>query len=348
MELEQINKIANKKIISKRIIGIEILRMFLCFRIILLHYYSGNNRYILKMKSNTFQVSTFFFISFYFLYPIISQINFVKLKLRLERLLIPYIIYPIIVWIINNLMFLITKFNRFNRLLTINELKLNLIIGRGIFGIGVLWFHFNLLIFTLLFFISSFYMKGYFLMIFQILSSISYIIQYSRNNYNFFQQFNYNISLSVGSLIETFPIAIFAFSLASINIFKIFLKNRLKYIYFSCFFLYLILNYNIYSYLEGYSSTGIYNNIIAFFLFNIFFLAPFEILNSKILHIILQLTKYTQGIYCLHFLIQQYIRKKFDENGSFIGCFILYIISYIFSFIGFKIFEKTKLKSLFS
>ena len=230
MELKQINKIAKKKIISKRIIGIEILRMFLCFRIILLHYYSGNNRYILKMKSNRFQVSTFFFISFYFLYPIISQINFVKLKLRLERLLIPYIIYPIIVWIINNLMFLITKFNRFNRLLTINELKLNLIIGRGIFGIGVLWFHFNLLIFTLLFFISSFYMKGYFLMIFQILSSVSYIIQYSRNNYNFFQQFNYNISLSVGSLIETFPIAIFAFSLASINIFKIFLKNRLKYL----------------------------------------------------------------------------------------------------------------------
>ena len=90
---------------SQRNIGLEILRMFLCFRIILLHYYSGKKKFIIKLKKN--QVSTFFFISFYFLFPIISKRNTRTMKLRLERLFLPYIIYPNIVWIINNLMFLV-------------------------------------------------------------------------------------------------------------------------------------------------------------------------------------------------------------------------------------------------
>ena len=85
---------------SKRIIGIEILRMHLCFRIVLIHYYSSNNKYINILTKHRFQVPCFFFISFYFLYPIISRRKISKMKLRLERLIIPYIIYPIVVWII--------------------------------------------------------------------------------------------------------------------------------------------------------------------------------------------------------------------------------------------------------
>ena len=101
---------------------------------------------ILILIRNRTQVSCFFFISFYFLYPIVSTRNTYKMKLRLERLFIPFIVYPILVWIINNLMFFIIKFNRFSRFLTINELILNLLVGKGIFGIGVLWFQFNLIL----------------------------------------------------------------------------------------------------------------------------------------------------------------------------------------------------------
>jgi fucose 4-O-acetylase-like acetyltransferase len=333
---------------QKRILGIEILRMFLCFRIVLLHYYSSDNKYILKLKKNHFQVPCFFFISFYFLYPIISETNFKKFKLRLERLLIPYIIYPIMVWIISNLMFLIFKFNRFNRLLTLRELILNLLVGKGIFGIGVLWFHFNLIILTALFFIFAYFLKADFLLIFQVISSISLIIQYSEINYNFFKQYKINISMPIGNLMETLTIAIFAFSSYSNNTFKLLLKDRKKNIFFSCFFLHLIYKYEIFSTLYGYSSTGIKQNISSFLLFSVFILIPFEKLNSKLIIFIHQITKYTQGIYCLHFLIQYYLKLKFDKNGSFIGVIVLYAISYFFSFIGFKTFYKTKLKFLFS
>lgn len=340
----------NKKNIHKnkiRILGIEILRMFLCFRIVLLHYYSSKNKYILTLKNNRYQVSCFFFISFYFLFPIIKDLNSGKLKMRLDKLLIPYIIYPIIIWIMNNLLFLIFKYNRFNRLLSLNELIINLIVGRGIFGVGILWFHFNLLIFTLLFYISCSFLKNSFLSIFQIIAFLSYIIQYSGKNYRFFNKYKSTISMSVGNLIETLPLAISAFSLSSFDFFQFISNNTKKYTIFSLYFLYLIFKYNIFSYIEGYSAAGIKKVYVSFILFTNFYILHFEKIHSNILIIIRQITKYTQGIYCLHFIIMHYFKIKYDKNGTFIGCISLYILSYFTSFIGFIIFKNSKLKYLF-
>ena len=73
-----------------------------------------------------------------------------------------------------------------------------------------------------------------------------------------------------------------------------------------------------------------------------------NIINSKILSFLRMMTKYTQGIYILHFIFQYYMKLKFDKNGSFIGCIILYIFSYFISSLAFHIFSKTKLKYLFA
>lgn len=338
----------NKNASKKRNLGIQVLRMFLCFRIVLLHYYSSKNIFIKKLKKRRFQVPCFFFISFYFLYPTISQKNKNKFLLRLERLLVPYIIHPIINWIINNLMFLIIKFNRYNGFLKLKDLTTQIIVGRGIYGIAVLWFHFNLLIFTIFFFIFSFILSNHFLNFFQIFALASYTLQYSGINYRFFKQYTENIWMSIGNLIETFPVAIFAFYFSSIQLNKILLNNRKKCLLFSFLFLYLLSKFDIYAKIKGFSSPGIKQIFISLFLFIFFSLIPFEIFNSKVLLLIEQLTKYTQGIYCLHFLFQYYLRLKFEKRGSFFGCILLYIISYLVSFIGFSVFSGTKLKFLFA
>lgn len=348
MELKNSENDDRKSKTVQRNIGIETLRMFLCFRIVLLHYYSSNNVYILKMKENRFQVACFFFISFYFLYPTVSQRNIHKFSIRLERLLIPYLIYPIINWIINNVMFLIFKFNRYNRLLTINDLKKQIIIGRGIYGISALWFHFNLIILTISFFICFSLIKKQNLLFFQIAAIISYNIQYSEINFRFFKQYTENIWMSVGNLIETLPIAIFSFSLASIKFHEILLNNRKKCFFFSFVFLNFLSKYRVFANLRGFSSTGIKQIFISLFLFSFFFQIPFEILNLKILLFIKQITKYTQGIYCLHFIFQYYMRLKIEKNGSFLGCISLYIISYLVSYVGYNIFSKSKLRLLFN
>ena len=184
----------NKNASKKRNLGIQVLRMFLCFRIVLLHYYSSKNIFIKKLKKRRFQVPCFFFISFYFLYPTISQKNKNKFLLRLERLLVPYIIHPIINWVINNLMFLIIKFNRYNGFLKLKDLTTQIIVGRGIYGIAVLWFHFNLLIFTIFFFIFSFILSNHFLNFFQIFALASYTLQYSGINYRKYLDVNWKFN----------------------------------------------------------------------------------------------------------------------------------------------------------
>ena len=71
--------------------GLELLRMLLCFWVVLYHFLKkSDNKLILSFKKKMFHVPSFFFISFYFLFPIINRRKTNKMILRLERLLIPY------------------------------------------------------------------------------------------------------------------------------------------------------------------------------------------------------------------------------------------------------------------
>ena len=87
--------------------GIELLRMILCFWIVIIHCCIINSYFFKKIILAGFHVPTFIIISFYFYYRNLSTRNIIKIKLRFERLLIPYIIWPIILLIMNNLLLLI-------------------------------------------------------------------------------------------------------------------------------------------------------------------------------------------------------------------------------------------------
>ena len=152
------------------------------------------------------------------------------------------------------------------------------------------------------------------MLIFQISTLFSYTYENYEINFRFFILYTETFSLTIGNLLETFPISIFAFSIAYIKMYRIMLKNRVKWILFSMSFLYLIRNYNIFQRIRGFSSPGIEKIFISFFLFATFSQISLETLNSKILLLIKQITNYTKGIYCLHFLLQYYLKLKFDKK----------------------------------
>lgn len=79
-----------------------------------------------------------------------------------------------------------------------------------------------------------------------------------------------------------------------------------------------------------------------------FYLLPLENLDSFYQKITKQITSYTYGIYCLHTRINRFFRIKFRFSGTLKSSFIIYLISYFFSFIGVKLFRKTRLKYLFT
>ena len=148
----------NRRSIINYNLGIQLLKMFLCFWVVITHtYIKISNKLLYKLVRRKFHVPTFFLISFFFCSKNILERNIQKAKLRFKRLLIPYILLPLIIWIVNNLLFIFYKFNRFGKILSIKELISQYIIGR-IFH-GIFWYQFNLIFITLIYYIISFLFK---------------------------------------------------------------------------------------------------------------------------------------------------------------------------------------------
>ena len=203
------------------------------------------------------------------------------------------------------------------------------------------------LILTILFFILSFLLKYYFLSIFQIIALFCYLIQYSGIHYLFFNQYTNKIFTSIGNFVETIPLAIAAFSLSNINYIQIISNKKMKIILYFTFFFYFIYEYNVITPIKGMASPGLKSLIASLLLFSVFSLNPFEFAGFRISGFISQATKYTKGIYCMHKVVLAYSRFYYGKEVPFVGCIIIYIISYSFSFIGSHIFSKTKLRFLF-
>ena len=333
--------------------GLELLRMLLCFWVVLYHFLKkSDNKLILSFKKKMFHVPSFFFISFYFLFPIINRRKTDKMILRLERLLIPYFFWPSFTWCINNLSFLKFKKSRFKRFLTLYDLFEQLITGRTLYV--HFWFLFNLLFFTIIFFILSILFEvNIILKITQVISIVSYILQYSTYNYIFFDKYKDCISHSIGHFVESFPLSITAFILYKFNI-----PDKLGNIRYTSIFYCFLGNYFIYKYeifmkikIYGYtySYNGFEKNIFALLSFIGFYLIPIDCLKSNKLKIFIKYaSNYTQGIYCIHTTIIYYTTHYiFHLKRTFNGCLIIYFVSYLISFIGAKISFNTRLKYLF-
>ena len=231
------------------------------------------------------------------------------------------------------------------------QLEKQIIVGRVF--CGHLWFLFNLLIFTIIFFILLIVLRlNNFFKVIQLFSIISYILQYSKYNYYFFDKYKDSVSHSVGHFVESFPIAISAFFVKYSDIINRIYKWRRIVIFYCILFNYFIYKYGIFKFIENYGKTYNYNgfdkNFFAIFSFISFYLIPFEKIQSdKLKTFIIIISNYTQGIYYIHPIIISYTTKYLYLNRTFKGCIIVYIFAYLFSFIGSKLCYKSRLKYLF-
>lgn len=331
---------------NKRNYGVEILRMIVAFYVIIYHIYKPKNitqkKFIIK---HSFHVPTFLIISFYYLNNNLVKRKVDKIKERLKRLLIPYLFYPIIIYIISNLLYIFFLFKKLK--IDLYQLLIQFIVGRPLYSI--LWFQFNLILITVLFYIIAFIFKSYYLPFLQFLGILSYLLQFSNINYNYFKNYIYYIRYSVGYFAETIPIAVTGLFISSIDIINISKNKCFLNIMLYIFLLFILFKYEIFSPVSGFEKQGILLNIEAVSFFVIFSLIQLDNLNKKILFCIKYLTSYTPGIYFLHPEIYVIFKNKINliKNQTILGCLIIYLISYLISFIGYNSLKKYKLKHLF-
>lgn len=326
-------------------LGIELLRLLMAFWVILYHSFKTKNYQLNNIIQAKFHVPTFMFISIFFFQKILYNRNINKIRERFIRLLIPYIIWPSITFIFNNLIFKIFDFNRFNRELALIELIYQILFGNKFHG--VLWF-INILIILIFFFsINMLIFKKHYYFIFIIIAIINIIFNYSYYNLKLII-YTYRWSF-LGRILGMFPIAVVALFFSSINIIAKLKLFRTKIVLFSFIIIYLLIKYykNLLI-IQGYTYQDIIYIIGASQFFFCFALLPFEYIKKKrgIIIFLRNISRYTGGIYYIHFNFVRNYAKKMNliKENSIMDCLIIYLISYFICFIGIKIFGKTKFK----
>jgi len=256
----------------------ELLRSILSFWVVIIHCY----RYAYIFEKGLFPVPTFMIMSFYFYYNVLKNKVIIKIKQRFQRILIPYIIWPILLFIFNNSLFKISKFSLYYKKLLLNDLVVQLIIGRKYHLI--FYYQFILIFLTILLTSISFLFNKSFIYIFQMLLIVAYIFQYSYLNLYIFKGYSYNIKYSLGNIFELLPFAIMGITLHHLDIIKKLKQFKCLTIIYIGIIIFLILKYDIFVRIKGFFYPGVLLNIGGNCIFILFSLLSFQ--NKKLLFLL--------------------------------------------------------------
>jgi len=330
-------------------IGFAILKSFLAFDVIISHCFNKNttkNLIILKIaKRRKIHVPSFIIMSFYFTHNSLISHDLNKIFNRFERLLIPYIGWPFIILILFNAL---NYFFDLNYRCTIKNFIYQIIIAQAPNIPLHFWFLFDLIVTNMIFIFIIFIMKKYYLFAFEIVIFLSYYLQYSQLNLIFYTKLNSKQSL--GREIEIIPFAVTGFILSDLNIINKLDNRKLATFFFSLLIYNFSVHYSIFREIQGISYSGVKLNIHSvciIFLFSLF--SNENLKNNYFKKVIIQMTKFTGGIFYIHQLIHDMFQFHINDikKGTFFGLFLIYLFSYLICFIGSVIFGKTKAKFLF-
>ena len=331
MKYESINKP------KKLLLGIEILRMTFAFFILFFHC-KNNNIYSMNFTSYLNEIveiglTQFFIISFYFSYNSFISKNIYKIKERFKRLLVPYVIWPIIVFLLQVLFY--SNYDVKQSKFLINQF----LIGNGIYCI--FWFNFHLMFVSLFFLIIIFITNKY--MTFLILFGFIFFLISTLNFFHqFCNEFRFILKFSIEKVINTYKLGLISFFLSSIKIFENKITKNYLLFYIFIFFSMIINDINTIKVFDKY--------LFSILLILIFTSIRFEKLKISTYTFIKQISSYTGGIYYIHAfinsLLKSYVSVEFILGNIFM-CIIHYILCYFICFIGYKLSKNNFLKYLF-
>lgn len=327
--------------------GIELLRFILCLWIVILHCSNVKNEHK-KYIGRGFHVPTFILISFYFYFPTIKNRNILKINSRFQRLLLPYCVWPIIRFILNNFLIETLSIEVLNKKLSLYDFYLQILTGCQFHRI--FWFQFNLIFLSLFITIISFIFKKNFLLILKFLGFSCLYMHCSEKYLKILYYFHKRFQISLGSLYELFPLSVLGCIFCSIDL-LIIIKNIPKHIHIILFLsLYCLFRYNIFIIHPGFMYPHIVLNSLASTILLILFgslnLNKLRAINSIIIYI----TKYTGGVYYIHPIVRDFLQKYilFFKKKSYFSSFVVYYICFFFCYLGTSLFKNYKLKYLFN
>ena len=178
--------------------GLSILKMFMCFEVVLCHFWQYDNSLILKLFAlmRNVAVPVFIMISFFLMKNFFLSLNHQKLQKRLVKLFKPQLYWAIIYFIIYKICIIIIP--NISLKLSLNDLLWQIILGHSPNLNPSMWFQFDLIILTIIFSIicHHFNSKKVICLISLLLGAL--ILQYSGLNYATFNSMIYELKYPLG------------------------------------------------------------------------------------------------------------------------------------------------------
>ena len=327
-------EVIQKKENKNRIIGVELLRFYMCFMVVFSHFggkasLPGGFLFYLFIGFHVpvFMLLSFFFCSKYFLEPTKQSV-----VSRLLRLIIPFFFWGILGFL------LALPFYD----LSIKVLGMQVLLGFPIHS--PMWYLAVTIWISLLYWLIRILTnKKWFIIIISALAVFAIVAQYTGLNYLMFKDVAYEMRIPFGRILEMIPYASIGILLSLLIPTFREQTNKLKTIIF-CVSLVLLALLVVGEYFlfkdttAGFDYPGAYKIVMAFLLVISALTNPLNIIENERFRLIIKwVTSFTLGIYCLHYILGWYIEYLFVSwglpTGTILICVPIYLISYLICYL---------------
>ncbi|MBQ8969834.1 MAG: acyltransferase [Lachnospiraceae bacterium] len=318
---------------KKHIFGWDILRILLCFEVVCIHFWKpGTSRggYWFFYNLQSFSVTTFFFLSFYLNKDFFLSIDRQKMKSRMERLLVPYIVWAVVYYLVYWTADLVFDFP--DKEYPVSQLFLQLLTGHRLNQ--AMWFLLDMIIITLVFgLIFLLTKKDIAVFLVALTGILAVFLQYSGITVRAFEDLIYEVKFPLGRLFEMLPYASAGFLLSYEEVFE--KRSRIRMVpllYMAC--IYLLFRFRLFKNIDGFGWPGIEGIAGAFLLVGLFRLIPDDLVPERGKAAAKKLGRITLGVYCIHNMIGNILeelvgpRIGYDMN-SFAGCILIFVLSIV-------------------
>ncbi|MCQ2520403.1 MAG: acyltransferase [Lachnospiraceae bacterium] len=330
-------------------VGISMLKMIMCFSVIVAHLWKVNTTnsgvlgWIYYLRE--YAVPVFMILAFYFSEKFLSDLSGEKLLNRIIRLVVPLWSWAVIYWVVYKLL-QETLYPGFN--LQIQDLLWQMTTGNSVYLNGAMWFQVDLILLTLLFALIIFVAQKFKNHVFVLLTVGCLYIQYTGITL-FMYKWKAELSGTCGRFFEMLPMAVAGYMLANYGLLNKAKKNWITTIIVCLAGLKLVRYYDVISKLnfegldpgkQAFDYAGLNRVTVALLMIFLCFVLPLDKLPRALKVIIEWLTKYTLGIYCSHMLVARLL-DYFLTHKSGVGletdtigeCIATYIICYFICFL---------------
>lgn len=317
----------NSTIIKERNLGIDFLKVWMSFEVVLCHYGHGSDEFVFRYFFSFFRsmaVPVFMIVSFYLSarFLLSEKSQFYKLAKRIQRIYLPLVAWALIYWVIYNCIALYGDVNGLH--LPLKELLWQVVTGHCYNT--AMWFNAVLALLTVLLYLICKRWPKYSMVIVLIVSLLAVFVSYSGLN-NVFMSLRSELNFPLGRIAEMIPFAGFGLLLYKS-------REDKKYLHLIIFvasvFLVKELCGVVYNgEVIGYHYNGMKLFLCATLLVSLCVYMPLQKSPTCLKKTLAFLSRYSMGVYCIHMLVGTVIGFLNVDTDPLYYSLLIYLVSLI-------------------